>query len=98
MNGWARCCRSDTLEQMCRAFWRMLRGILRQPFKRRPRAVPKFRNSTRVFGEGNGASRYFPRRPRYSDFPRVSKLARRVLQLLAAKTLVLTECPKAAPA
>ena len=26
MNGWPRCCRSDTLEQVCRVFWRMLRG------------------------------------------------------------------------
>ena len=32
VNGWARCCRSDTLEKMNRVFWRMLRGILREPF------------------------------------------------------------------
>ena len=31
----------------------------------------------------------FPKRPR-SEFPRASKLARRVLQLLATKTLVIT--------
>ena len=41
MNGWARCCRSDTLEQMCRVFWRMLRGILRGRFERQPHVVSK---------------------------------------------------------
>ena len=36
----------------------------------------------------------FPKRPRYTEYPRTSKLARRVLQLLATKTLVMMECPK----
>ena len=45
VNGWARCCRSDTLDKMSRVFWWMLRGFLRDPFQCRPRAFPKqFRN------------------------------------------------------
>ena len=34
-------CRSDTPEKMCRVFWRMLRGILRESFQCRRRAFPK---------------------------------------------------------
>ena len=32
VNGKARCCRSDTPDKMYRVFWRMLRGILKEPF------------------------------------------------------------------
>ena len=38
----------------------------------------------------------FPTRPRYLGFPRASRLARQVPQLLATNILVMTECPKVA--
>ena len=50
------------------------------------------------FWEGGGAMvlPIFPKRPSYPEFPRAQ--ARRVLQLVATKILVMTECPKIAPA
>ena len=47
------------------------------------------RNCTRVFGRRNGAPD-FSQKAGVPEFPRASKLARRVLQLLATKTLVMT--------
>ena len=39
-----------------------------------------------------------PNRPRYPEFPRASKLAHQVLQLLATKISVMMRCPEAAHA
>ena len=130
MNGWARCCRSDTLEQMCRVFWRMLRGILRGPFERQPHVVSKtvlksaFTHTVKpsrmkktsssypdnISSSGYGSFRrsgkglccftmvppILPKRPKYPEFRRASKLVRQVLQLLATKILVPMRCPKVA--
>ena len=51
-------------------------------------------NCTRVSGEAM-VSPIFPRRPKYCEFRRASKLVRQVLQLLATKISVQMRCPKA---
>ena len=50
-------------------------------------------DSTRVFWEAMVLP-FFPKSPRYPECSRTSKLARRVLQLLPTKTLVMMWCPK----
>ena len=65
------------------------RGTVISSGRERDRAALGEQNGTRFFFVEALVLPIFPKRPRYPRCQRTSKLARRVLQLLATKTLVM---------